>query len=86
MTGNSLRLQAQLSTEGTSPIASANFVISGPDGTASLHNVTESVFSGGLVQVDVTELSPGTTYSVQVYATNAAGSGQSSPEQDFKTR
>lgn len=38
------------------------------------------------METDVGGLSPGTSYSVVVYATNAAGSGLASREHRFETR
>lgn len=85
VTSNSLRLQARLSTIGTSPILSANFVISGPNDFVSHVNVTENVFIGDLVEIEVRGLFSGTSYSVMVFATNAAGRGPASMEQHFET-
>lgn len=83
-TTNSFTLQARLSTTGTSPITTAHFVITGPS-TTMIHNVTDNLTIGGLVEVDVEELSTGTSYSVVVYATNSAGRGQSSLKRNFST-
>ena len=85
VTSNSLTLQARLSTMGTSPLLSASFVISGPDGFVSRKNETGHVLVGEVVETSVTGLSPGTTYSVVVYASNAAGRGPASMEQHFQT-
>jgi hypothetical protein len=85
VTASSFRLQAHLSTVGTSPILSASFRISGPDGLVSHNNVTDDVLVGGPVMTDVTGLAPATYYTVAVYATNAAGSGPDSMERKFQT-
>lgn len=83
---NSLTLQACLSTSGTAPIFSAHFVVSGPGHTPFVHNITNDLFPGGVVEVEVGGLSPSTSYSVVVYATNAAGRGQNSVQESFSTR
>lgn len=83
---NSLRLQAYLSSIGTSPILTVSFLISGPDGFNVQSNITENLFIGEPVETDLRGLSPGNSYSVTVYATNAAGSGAISVEHHFKTR
>ena len=84
VTTNSFTLRARLSTIGTSPITAAHFVITGPS-RAIIRNVTENLYIGGLVEVDVEGLSTGTSYSVVAYATNSAGRGQSSMKKSFST-
>lgn len=81
----SLTLQARLSTIGTAPILSAHFVVSGPDSAPSSYNITEGLAPGGLVTIEVVELLHSTSYSVFVYATNAAGRGQNSMPVTFST-
>lgn len=85
VSSNSLRLQVNLSSIGTSPILAVSFLISGPDGFMIISNITENLNIGGPVEAYVNGLSPGTLYSVVVYATNAAGSGPTSVKQNFET-
>lgn len=83
---NFIVLQARLSSVGTPPILSAFFVIRGPEGTPSSHLVKEqSLAPGALVTVEIGQLSPGTNYSVSVYATNALGNGLDSETARFST-
>ena len=85
-TSHSLRMRAHLSTIGTAPIYSVHFVVIGPDEVPVIHNLTEGLMVGSAVEIGVGQLSPETSYRVVVYAINAAGKGQDSESETFRTR
>ena len=84
-TANSLTLQARLSTVGTAPIISVHFVLTPQTAPSSSYNATEDLSPGGLVTLEAGGLLPSTSYSVQVFAINAAGRGDSSMTVSFST-
>ena len=85
VSSTSLTIQAQLSDIGTAPILSAHLSITSPDSTSSLHDVTENLFQGKVLEFVVDGLSSNTTYFVVIYAVNAVGKGQESERMNFTT-
>ena len=85
VTTNSLILEAQLSNIGTSPLLSVEFALTGHNGTPIYYNISENVSVGGVVVAEIIGLSPATTYSVIVCATNDGGKGLPSMVQEFQT-
>ncbi len=86
---NSLRVQIKLSLIGSSPLLSAHLLLreSQSESTALplYYNITKDLQRGGRVVFDVGGLLPDTSYSVVIYATNAAGKGVDSRNKIFKT-
>ena len=83
VSSTSLTIQAQLSDIGTAPILSAHLSIT--YSTSSLHDVTENLFQGKVLEFVVDGLSSNTTYFVVIYAVNAVGKGQESERMNFTT-
>ena len=82
---NSLTIQARLSSTGTSPILSLNIYISAMGHISLLLMKTTDLVVGGLVEIEVRDLSPDTSYTVVIYAVNVAGRGQDSAQRIFST-
>jgi len=84
-TSSSLSLRVRLSQVGTSPLNSLHTVISAADRPIRTLNVTGGLKVGGVVGVVITNLSPGVSYTVNVYVMNGAGRSKDSPQRNFTT-
>ena len=84
-TSNSLSIQACLSPTGTSPILSLNINILALSHIPLVVMKTADLVVGELVEIEVRDLSPNTSYTVVMYAVNIAGRGQDSAQRIFST-
>ena len=80
----SLLVETRLSPFGYLAITSVTFVATGP-GITIQFNAKMNLQAGELVEADIQELMPNTSYSIYAYTTNSAGKSRNSETATFST-